>query len=55
MAFDKQFRRLKIKESIRAKLSGTADIPRMTVFRSNKQISVQLIDDVAGVTLVSAS
>ncbi len=55
MAFDKRYRRQKIKESIRATISGTADSPRMSVFRSNKQISVQLIDDLTGNTLVSAS
>ena len=48
-------RRNKIKTRIRGKISGTAQRPRMTVFRSNKQIYVQLIDDLAGVTLVSAS
>lgn len=48
-------RRLKIKTRIRGKVSGTAQRPRMTVFRSNKQIYVQLIDDLAGRTLVSAS
>jgi len=55
MAFNKQLRKQKIKESIRSKISGTADKPRMSVFRSNKQISVQFIDDVTGNTLVSAS
>ena len=40
---------------IRNKVSGTATCPRLSVFRSNKQISVQLIDDENGVTLVSAS
>ena len=48
-------RRLKIKTRIRGKISGTAQRPRMTVFRSNKQIYVQLIDDIAGKTLVAAS
>ncbi len=48
-------RRNKIKTRIRGKVSGTAERPRMTVFRSNKQIYVQLIDDLAGKTLVSAS
>lgn len=48
-------RRLKIKRSIRGKISGSAERPRMTVFRSNKQIYVQLIDDLAGKTLASAS
>jgi large subunit ribosomal protein L18 len=55
MAFDKRIRRQKIKESIRAKVSGTAEMPRLSVFRSNKQISVQIIDDIAGATLVSAT
>lgn len=40
---------------VRAKISGTADCPRLSVFRSNKHIHAQLIDDVKGVTLVSAS
>ncbi len=48
-------RRNKIKTRIRGKISGTAERPRMTVFRSNKQIYVQLIDDLAGVTLVATS
>ena len=48
-------RRLKIKTRIRGKISGTAQCPRMTVFRSNKQIYVQLIDDAAGKTLAAAS
>ncbi len=55
MAFSKVERRLKIKKSIRAKVAGTAERPRMSVFRSNKQISVQLIDDVNGKTIVAAS
>lgn len=40
---------------IRSKISGTNDIPRLNVFRSSKHITVQVIDDVKGVTLVSAS
>jgi ribosomal protein L18, bacterial type len=48
-------RRNKIKTRIRGKVSGTAARPRMTVFRSNKQIYVQLIDDLAGKTIVSTS
>lgn len=48
-------RRNKIKTRIRGKVSGTAERPRMTVFRSNKQIYVQLIDDLAGNTIVAAS
>ncbi len=51
----KQDRRNKIKTRIRGKVSGTAERPRMTVFRSNKQIYVQLVDDSEGKTLVSAS
>lgn len=48
-------RRNKIKTRIRGKISGTPERPRMTVFRSNKGIYVQIIDDLAGKTLVSAS
>lgn len=40
---------------IRVKLSGTAETPRLAIYRSNKHIYAQLIDDVKGVTLVSAS
>ncbi len=55
MAFSKIDRRFKIKRRIRSKVEGTAERPRMTVYRSNKQISVQLVDDKTGKTLVSAS
>ncbi|NLI71610.1 MAG: 50S ribosomal protein L18 [Bacteroidales bacterium] len=48
-------RREKIKANIRKKVSGTAEKPRLTVFRSNTQIYAQIIDDVKGVTLVAAS
>jgi large subunit ribosomal protein L18 len=48
-------RRNKIKARIRGRISGTASRPRMTVFRSNKQIYVQLIDDLAGKTICSTS
>ena len=48
-------RRNKIKARIRGRISGTTTRPRMTVFRSNKQIYVQLIDDLAGKTLVATS
>ena len=48
-------RRNKIKTRIRGKISGTAARPRMSVFRSNKGIYVQVIDDLAGVTLAAAS
>ena len=48
-------RRLKIKASVRGKISGTTERPRLTVFRSNKQIYAQVIDDTTGKTLASAS
>jgi large subunit ribosomal protein L18 len=48
-------RRLKIKQRIRTKVSGTAERPRLTVFRSNSQIYAQVIDDTKGATLASAS
>jgi large subunit ribosomal protein L18 len=43
------------KNRVRAKVSGTSDRPRLTVFISNKHISAQLIDDVKGVTVVSST
>ena len=55
MATKKEVRRLKLKMRIRKKISGTSNRPRLTVFRSNKEIYAQLIDDVNGVTLASAS
>ena len=55
MAKSKQERRLRIKRGIRQKISGTTERPRLTVYRSNRHIYAQLIDDVAGNTLVSAS
>jgi len=48
-------RRLKIKKGIRSRVFGTPEKPRLSVFRSNKDIYVQLIDDVHGKTLASAS
>ena len=48
-------RRARIKMRIRKIVNGTPSQPRMTVFRSNKQIYVQFIDDLAGVTLATAS
>lgn len=55
MTKQKEARRVKIKYRVRNKISGTAARPRMSVFRSNKQIYVQVIDDEAGKTLVAAS
>lgn len=51
----KEERRLKIKRSVRSKIYGTAERPRLTVFRSNKQIYAQVIDDTTGRTLAAAS
>ncbi len=55
MAFSKVNRRAKIKRRIRKKVFGTSNTPRLSVFRSNKQIYAQLIDDLTGKTLASAS
>jgi len=52
---NREYRRSRIKLRIRKVVNGTADCPRLTVFRSNKQMYVQVIDDVQGRTLVSAS
>ncbi len=54
MSLTKQERRQRIKYRIRKRLSGTGDRPRMTVYRSNKQIYVQLVDDLTGKTLGAA-
>ena len=48
-------RRITIKYRVRNKISGTTECPRMSVFRSNKQIYVQIIDDLSGQTLAAAS
>lgn len=55
MSLTKKERRIRIKHRIRKKISGTGDEPRMSIFRSNKQIYVQLIDDTQGKTLLSIS
>ena len=55
MALTKQERRNRIKSRIRTTVSGTAERPRLSVFRSNKQISVQIIDDMDGKTLLFVS
>ncbi len=52
---DKDRKRFKRKVHIRKRIFGTAERPRMTVFRSNKRISVQVIDDVQGATLAAVS
>lgn len=48
-------RRVKIKLRVRGKIKGTTERPRLTVFRSNKQIYAQVIDDLTGKTLAAAS
>ena len=55
MAIDKSARRLRIKSRFKSTLIGTAERPRLSVFRSNKQIYAQLIDDENGKTIASAS
>ena len=55
MTTKKEQRRIKIKYRVRNKISGTAARPRMSVFRSNKQIYVQIINDETGTTLAAAS
>ena len=55
MALSKANRRIRIKRRIRKTITGTTSRPRLSVFRSNKQIYAQLIDDLTGVTLASAS
>src|SRR5690606_2209639 len=52
---DKNKARLKRRYRVRKKINGTAARPRLSVFRSDKHIYAQLIDDVTGVTLASAS
>ncbi|MDR2376571.1 MAG: 50S ribosomal protein L18 [Treponema sp.] len=52
---EKDRKRLKRKVHIRKRISGTAERPRMTVFRSNRSLSVQIIDDTRGCTLAAAS
>jgi len=54
MALTKLERRTRIKMRIRKKISGTTETPRLSVFRSNKQIYVQVVDDLNGVTILSA-
>ena len=55
MTTKKQERRIKIKYRVRKNVNGTAERPRLSVFRSNKQIYAQVINDVNGTTLASAS
>lgn len=55
MLFSKNSRRAKIRKRIRGRIFGTKDRPRLSVFRSNKHIYVQLINDTVGKTICSAS
>ena len=55
MALTKKERRQRIKFRIRKRIAGSAETPRLSVFRSNKEIYVQLMDDEAGTTLLSTS
>ena len=55
MAITKTARRKRLRFGIRRKISGTAERPRVSIFKSNKGIYAQVIDDVKGVTLASAS
>lgn len=51
----KEERKKKIKQRVRGKIVGTSERPRLSVFRSNKQIYAQVIDDTKGITLASVS
>ena len=55
MAVDKLSRRLRLRKGIRRKLKGTNESPRLSVYRSNRSIYVQAIDDISGKTLASSS
>ena len=55
MKNNKTFRRNRIRQRIKKVVSGTSDYPRLSVFRSNKEIYCQLIDDVNGQTIVQTS
>ena len=55
MSTNKSARRLRIRRGVRSKIAGTADRPRLSVFKSNKAIYAQLIDDAKGATLSATS
>ncbi|WP_299180923.1 50S ribosomal protein L18 [uncultured Chryseobacterium sp.] len=55
MALSKVEKRIRIKRRVRGKISGSSELPRLSVYKSNKEIYAQLIDDNSGKTLVSAS
>ncbi len=55
MALNKVQKRIRIKRRVRGKISGSAELPRLSVYKSNKEIYAQLIDDKSGKTLAAAS
>ncbi|ASE63695.1 50S ribosomal protein L18 [Chryseobacterium indologenes] len=55
MALSKLEKRIRIKRRVRGKISGSSELPRLSVYKSNKEIYAQLIDDKNGTTLASAS
>ncbi len=55
MALSKLEKRNRIKRRVRGKISGSSELPRLSVYKSNKEIYAQLIDDKEGKTIVSAS
>ena len=55
MALNKVEKRIRIKRRVRGKISGSSELPRLSVYKSNKEIYAQLINDIDGKTLVSAS
>ncbi|MDO5509638.1 MAG: 50S ribosomal protein L18 [Weeksellaceae bacterium] len=55
MALNKTQKRIRIKKRVRKNIFGTSERPRLSVYKSNKEIYAQLIDDNAGVTIASAS
>jgi large subunit ribosomal protein L18 len=55
MSITKQYRRQRIKMRLRKKIKGTANTPRLSVFRSNRDIYAQIVNDADGKTLVAAS
>jgi large subunit ribosomal protein L18 len=55
MALTKRDRRIRIKQRVRKHIKGTAERPRLSVFRSNKEIYAQLVNDLNGETIITAS
>ena len=55
MALSKLEKRIRIKRRVRGKISGSSELPRLSVYKSNKEIYAQLINDIDGKTLVSAT